>query len=177
MKSFPGYIQFSGEVCNPDGSPKCAFLAQARVPDTMRLPFGLRFLARFFPFALTHSTGIRNQIANVVVDGIDNGAGNPEGRLLIQTAGHAVTLATIPFANPAFGASSGGVAAALSLPIEDSSADNTGTAAVFDIVDRVPVVLMQGDVALSGAEIILTNLEITANDIVRLLTCSYTAPL
>jgi len=176
MKSFPGHFHFTGEVIKPNGK-RTAFEATCRVPNTIRLPFWLRFLARFLPFTLTHSTGIRNQIANTVVDGIDNGAGNPEGRLLIQTVGHGTTLATIPFANPAFGLASGGVATALSLPIEDASADNTGTADVFDIVDRVPVVLMQGDVGLSGAEIILTNLAITANDIVRLLTCTYTAPL
>lgn len=52
--------------------------------------------------------------------------------LLIKTAG-AVTLSTIAFASPAFGAAAAGVASLASAPRTDASIANTGTASTYDM--------------------------------------------
>ena len=51
--------------------------------------------------AVTHPVAVRNSIANLVVDGIDAGAG--AGKLLITTTSTGTTVATLTFSDPAFG--------------------------------------------------------------------------
>jgi hypothetical protein len=59
--------------------------------------------------AVTHPTAVRNGVCDFVVDQLDEGT--PPGTLVFQTAGD-VEVATLTLANPAFGASIGGVATA-----------------------------------------------------------------
>jgi len=62
--------------------------------------------------SITHSTTIRDGIANLVVDAIDAGGA---GTLEFQTSGD-VEVATLTFAATAFGASSSGTATAAARP-------------------------------------------------------------
>ena len=167
---------FTGEIVKPDGLV-LPFRGGASVP-VARVPKLAGIFRRFFPFSITHSTTIRNSLCNTVVDAFDVGSTNGEGRIKIQTAGHATDLAIIPMdAPPAFSAASGGVATGNGLPWTETAAIASGTAAVFDAIDRDNAVVLQGEVALANSDIVLANLSITANDVVRLSTCSYAAPL
>jgi hypothetical protein len=77
--------------------------------------------------SITLVTAARNVMADAVVDLLDvSGPGNVQ----IGTGSFASILATLTLPNPAFGSASGGTASLSSL-IQDTSADNTGTAAVF----------------------------------------------
>lgn len=78
--------------------------------------------------AITLTTAARNAACNAIVDLLDvSGPGN----LQIGTTAFASILSTITLANPAFGNASTGVATLLSTPLQDTSADNSGTAAVW----------------------------------------------
>lgn len=125
--------------------------------------------------ALTHVTTIRNGLADLVVDAIDAGAG--AGAVVIATSGFASTLVTITLADPAFGAASAGVATAASLP-KEGTAGATGTAAVFKVQDSNAAEVFQGTVTATGGggDMELSSVSITATDVVRINTFTYTAP-
>lgn len=131
--------------------------------------------------ALTHITAVRNGLADYVVDLIDVGSTNAAGHVQIsKTAGNyagANLLAEIALANPAFGAASSGTATALGVPVEDSSADNTGTALEFRVVDRNVAEVFKGTVTATGGggDMELSSTAITAGDAVRINSFTYTA--
>lgn len=129
--------------------------------------------------ALTHTTTIRNGLADYVVDAIDTGTTNAQGQVIVATTGFASTLATIPLDTPpAFGAAATGTATANNPPFEDSDADNTGTAAVFRVEDRDETEIFQGTVTGTGGggDMELSSTSITAGDAVRINSFTYTAP-
>lgn len=129
--------------------------------------------------ALTHSTTIRSELADTVVDHADDGAG--AGKIQITKTVDDYTgvnlLAEIVLADPAFGAAAAGVATAASLPKEDSSANNTGTAVQFRLVDSNDVEIFKGTVTITagGGDMELSSTSITAGDAVRINTFTYTA--
>lgn len=170
FRAQPGQLQIGGVICNPDGTIKQQITLTSRVPDTLR-----RRLLRLFPCTLQHDTLARDAIANAVVDLFDVGSTNSEGRLKIYTSGGITLLATILMANPAFSSSVNGIAAGASLPWSDTAAAGAGTAAEFIAVDRDENQVLNGDIALSGEEMSFPQLEIAVNDIVKLLSVSYTA--
>lgn len=100
----------------------------------------------------------QNAAADAIVDLVDAGAG--AGVLQIATASFASILATITLQDPAYGAASAGSAALLGTPLSDTSADNTGTAAVWRIRDSNSNVVFDGPAATSGGGDI--NLSTTA---------------
>jgi hypothetical protein len=63
--------------------------------------------------AVTHPAAVRTIVANAVVDSIDVGGA---GSLIFQTSG-SVEVATLVFANPAFGAASGPTATANAIQV------------------------------------------------------------
>ena len=127
--------------------------------------------------ALTHTTTIRNGLADLVVDAIDAGTTDAAGSVLIATTGFASTLVNIPLAAPpAFGAAASGVATASGLP-KEATATATGTAAVFRIEDRDNTEIFQGVVTATGGggDMELSSLSVTSGDTVRINTFTYTA--
>lgn len=95
-------------------------------------------------------------MCDAIVDLADAGAG--AATIQIATAAFASILATITCADPAYGAASSGVATLLSTPLQDTSADNTGTADVWRLRDSNNVVVFDGPVATSsGGDINLSN--------------------
>lgn len=125
--------------------------------------------------------------ADAIVDLIDAGAG--AGRLEIRTGTQpavngALTgtlLATITLSDPAFGAASasgsGGVATASGLPLEDSSADATGTAGYGALLDSNSNVIFTGGVATDTSEQFqLSTLSIVSGQPVSLETMTFTQP-
>lgn len=129
--------------------------------------------------ALTHVTAIRNGLADLVVDAIDAGAG--AGKVQITKSAGSYTagniLAEITLADPAFGAASGGTATAAGMPVEDSNANNTGTAVEFRVVDSTDTEVFKGTVTATGGggDMELSSTSITAGDAVRINSFTYTA--
>lgn len=131
--------------------------------------------------ALTHVTAVRNSLAAIISTATDFSTGNASGHVMItKTAGTysgVNLLAEIPLANPSFGSPSTGTITALGVPVEDSSADNTGTAVEFKIIDRAGTEVFRGTVTATGGggDMELSSTAITAGDAVRINSFTYTA--
>ena len=120
--------------------------------------------------AITHSTTIRDGIANLVVDAIDAGGA---GTLEFQTSGD-VEVATLTFAATAFGASSSGTATAAALT---SDTDATGgTVAKFVVKSGGAATIFSGAVSTVGSDINLSSLTVGAGDTVSISALTYSAP-
>lgn len=129
--------------------------------------------------ALTHTTAVRNVLANAVWTAIDAGSGNATIQIT-KTAGNytgANLLAAITMADPAFSTASGGTITALGVPLEDSSADNTGTAVEFRVIDPSGTEIFKGTVTATGGggDMEISSTAITAGDAVRVNSFTYSA--
>ena len=121
--------------------------------------------------AITHTTAIRNTIADAVVDAVDSGGA---GTLEFQTSGD-VEVATLTFSATAFGAASSGVATAAAIT-SDSSATG-GSVAKFVIKNGSGTTILSGTAGDVGTEdIVLSNATIGSGDTVSCSSLTYTAP-
>ena len=119
--------------------------------------------------AVNYSASLKSTRMTAVITAIDAGSG--PGTLEICTASYDSILATITLADPSF-SESGGVITMLGMPRSDTSADNTGTAAIARIKDSTGTVVISGlTVGTSATDIILNSVSITAAQ-----TVSVTAP-
>ena len=83
-------------------------------------------------------------------------------------------LADLTFGATAFGAAANGVATANAITA-DSSADNTGTATFFRVLESdLTTVVFQGTVGTSGAELNLSSVSIIAGGPVSVSALTYT---
>lgn len=129
--------------------------------------------------AITHSTAVRNAVANTVVDSIDTGGGL--GSLNFRTAPEAGTaIASLPFQNPAFG-TAGAVTAGLATaePITDDPTAQAGTVTAFDVKNSSGDTIFQGSVSVTGGtgDIKLSSVLIGQNDTISVSLLTYTAPV
>lgn len=125
--------------------------------------------------ALTLSTTARNAACDGLVDAIDAGGA---GTLKFYTAAFATLLATLTFSATAFGAAGAvtpGVATAATITA-DSSADATGTAAVFRIASGGGTALIDGTVGTSGADINFNTVGWTSGDNISVSSLTITVP-
>ena len=122
----------------------------------------------------THSTAVRNSLADLVVDLLEVGTTNANGRLIFRTSGD-VEVATLNFSNPAFGAASAGVATASAITSDPSATGGTTTKATFE--DRDNLEILEATVGTSGTDIILSSTVIAATDTVAVTSLTYTAPV
>ena len=120
--------------------------------------------------SVTYTTAVKNARLNAVTTAI-----GATGVLEIGTTGMATILATIPLANPAAPAASGGVLS-FTMPQSDASADNTGTAAAARIrtASGGTDIVTGLTVGLSAADVILDSLSITAGQTVTINSVSIT---
>lgn len=162
-------LQLGGVICSPDGTIKHSILLKSRVPTATRR----RFMP--FPCQLRHETNARNVIANALCDLFDVGSLNSQGRLRLFTEGGITLLATVLMKNPAFTNAVSGVAPGFNMPWSDSNASGSGLANNFIGIDRDEAVVITGDVAISGGQLNFPQLEIAVNDIVKILSATYTA--
>ena len=126
--------------------------------------------------AVTHTTAVRDGIANYVVDLIDAGT---DGKLVFRITGSTAAVptdevATLTFASTAFGASSGGVATAAAIA-SDTTATG-GTTAFATLEDSAATVCAHCTVGTSGADINMSSVIIGAGDTVSVSALTYTAP-
>jgi hypothetical protein len=116
--------------------------------------------------AIAYVTTLRN----TRMDAINTAANAGAGAALLRvydgtrpaTGGTATTLlAELTFSDPAFGASASGVLTASSIT-QDSSANATGTASWFRVVDSAGNAVMDGNCGTSGSDLNLTTLSIVS---------------
>jgi hypothetical protein len=123
--------------------------------------------------AITLETIARNAGCNAIVDLLDAGAG--AGTLKFYVSGGGTLLATLTFSDPAFGNASVGVATASAITA-DSSADATGTAALFRFYDSDNNLILSGTVGTSGADINFNTVSWTAGDNISVTSLTVTQP-
>lgn len=115
--------------------------------------------------AVIYASTLRTARMNEVVAAIDGGSG--AGYIEIGTTGMGSVLATIPLADPC-GSVSGDVLT-FDMPVSDTSADATGTAAAARIKDSAGNIIVSGlTVGTSGANINLDSTSITAGQTVTI---------
>lgn len=108
-----------------------------------------------------------------VIAAIDAGAS--AGRLEICSAAYASILATITLNDPSGTTGGAGVLTFSGFPKSDSSADNTGTAAIARIRDSNNNDVVTGlTVGTSGTDIILDSTSITAGQTVTINSATIT---
>lgn len=124
---------------------------------------------------------------DAIVDLIDAGSGAGLLRIYSGTQpanpdvaiGAQVLLAELTLSDPAFGNAAdgtpGGVATASSIT-DDSSANATGTAAWFRVVDSDDNAIIDGEVGTSGADLNLVSTSITATQSVSITSWTFTMP-
>lgn len=120
--------------------------------------------------AVTYTTAVKNTRLNAVTTAIGT-----TGVLEIGTTGMGTVLATIPLANPAAPAASGGVLS-FTMPQSDTSADATGTAAAARIRTATggTDIVTGLTVGTSAADIILDSVSITAGQTVTITSATIT---
>ena len=122
-----------------------------------------------------HNT-VRTLMCDAFVDAHDVGTTNTGARILIYDA--AVLLATCEFENPAYDAATNGVAVRAGSISDDTSADNDGTADIFEVTDRDNLVIYKGTVTATsgGGDIELSSTGITTGDRVSITNSTITMP-
>ena len=124
-----------------------------------------------------------------LVDAIDVGSTNAQGRIRVYSGsvpadadaalGAAVLLAELNMSNPAFGsavdANPGATATAAAIS-DDTSADATGTASFFRVVDRNVATILQGACATSGSQLNFNTTSIVVGATVSITSFTVTMP-
>jgi len=122
--------------------------------------------------SVTYRTGLKTTRMTDVITDIDKGSSF--GYIEICSSAYASVLATIVLAKPSFTESSGVITMA-GAPKSDSSADNTGTAAIARIKDSDGNVIVSGlSVGTSGTDIVLNSTSITSGQAVTITSGTIT---
>ena len=128
--------------------------------------------------AIAYSTTVRNNKMDQVTAAVDGGAGAGLLRIYDGTrpasGGTATTLlAELTLSDPSFGAAASGVITANSIT-GDTSANATGTATWFRIVDSNGTFIIDGSVGTSGSDLNLDAVSITTGDTVNVSSLTIT---
>lgn len=124
--------------------------------------------------AVTHPTAVRTGIADFVVDQLDEGT--PPGKIIMQTSG-GVTVSTLTFPNPAFGAASSGTATAGSIVSDTNAVGGTIAKAELRNAAGTAKALCSVTATGGGGDIELSSVVISAGQTVALSALTYAAPL
>ena len=121
--------------------------------------------------AVNYIANLKSSRMQAVIDRIDIGTA---GTLEICSAAFAAVLATIPLQKPSF-TESGGVITLAGVPLSDTSADATGTAAVARIkASNGDVVVNNLTVGVGSGDIQLNSVAISAGQTVTLTSGTIT---
>lgn len=129
--------------------------------------------------ALAFATTLRNAMLDEIKTALDAGAGAALIRIYDgvrpATGGTATTLlAELTCTDPSAGAASGGVLTFSSIT-QDSSANASGTATWFRMVDSNATFVMDGNVGTSGSDLNLTTTGIVITQPVSISSATITA--
>ncbi len=116
--------------------------------------------------AMGFLAALRNNMLDEITALVDAGAGAGKLRIYDGTqpaTGGAVTtlLAELAMNDPSFGAAAAGVLTANAIT-DDTSADNTGTATWFRIVDSDDTFVLDGDAGVGSEALVLNTAAVTA---------------
>jgi hypothetical protein len=115
---------------------------------------------------VNYNAALKTARLNAVVAAIDAGPG--PGTLEICNAGYATVLATIVLADPSFTVA-GSVMTMAGVPRSDTSADNTGTAALARIKDSAGTIVIDGlTVGVGTGDIQLNSVALAAGQTVTI---------
>lgn len=131
--------------------------------------------------ALQFSTGVRNGMLDAIEVATGTGAvlkiRTGAAPANCGTADSGTVLATITLASDWAAAASGGTKAWSSLPVTDSSADNSGTAAHFRLYASDGTTChVQGTYGTSGTDIVGDSTSFTAGQAFNITAWTWTAP-
>lgn len=123
--------------------------------------------------SVNYSAALKSDRMKAVIARLDAQSG--PAYIEICTAGYAVVLATIPLVKPSF-AEAGGVITMAGAPRSETSADNTGTAAVARIKDSAGAVWIQGlTCGVGSGDLQLNSLSISAGQTITITGATITA--
>jgi hypothetical protein len=124
---------------------------------------------------LTHTTAVRNGIADYVTSQIQTGGGTAVIEIWSGTvASPTASLVSMNLAATSFGTSSGGVATAGA--ISTGTVGTAGTAGVFLLKNKAGTEIYRGSVGTSGCDINLSSVTFAVNDQISITALTYTAP-
>lgn len=123
--------------------------------------------------AVTHPTNVRNALCDYVVDQLD--LNTPPGKLIMQT-GASATVATLTFANPAFGAAASGTATANAIAADTNAVGGTIAKAELRQGGGTAIVLCSVTATGGGGDIQLNSVVISAGQQVSITSLTYSAP-
>ena len=132
--------------------------------------------------ALSYTTTLRNNQLDEITGLVDAGSGAGKVRIYsgsvpanVGTAlGAQVLLAELVLTDPSAAAAAAGVLT-FSAIADDTSADATGTAAFFRILDSDNNAVIQGTVGTSGADINFDSVSFVAGGLVEITSLTITA--
>ena len=122
--------------------------------------------------SITLSTSARDDAVNALADMVDVGGA---GTIEFYTASFATLLAELSFSNPAFGAGTSGTATANAITT-DTSANDSGTLSVFQIINGEGSPVLSGDVSASGGDINFDSTAVIIGDTIRVDSLTLTVP-
>ena len=123
--------------------------------------------------AVTHPTTVRNALADYVVDQID--LNTPPGKLVMQTAGGA-TVATLTFANPAFGSAAAGTATANAIADDTNAVGGTIAKGELRNGAGTAQALFSVTATGGGGDIQMNSVVVSAGQTVRVSSLTYSGP-
>jgi len=123
--------------------------------------------------AVTHPVAVRTALADFVVDQLD--LNTPPGKLVMQT-GAGAAVATLTFANPAFGAAAAGTATANAIVADTNAVGGTIAKAELRQGGATPIILCSVTTTGGGGDIQLNSVVISAGQQVSLTSLTYSAP-
>lgn len=129
--------------------------------------------------AITHSSTIKQGIADYVVDAIDSGSVYSTGKILFKNSEGEV-LVELDFSSPAFGdATSAGIATANT--ISDGTVSAAGTISTFAIVDKDRNTVLNGTVSTAtdgtgDISLLEDSLVVSVNQTIRASILKYNSP-
>lgn len=133
--------------------------------------------------ALRLSTTARNNACNGIVDTLDQGSGAAKIRVRTSTqptnvgdAENGTLLGTLTCSDPAFGNSSTGTATASAIT-SDTSADASGTAGHFRMLDSDDNPICDGTCGQGSGDLSFDNTTIVAGGVIAISSFTVTVPI
>lgn len=128
----------------------------------------------------------RKKSNDAIVDSVDVGTTNANGKLLIYTGGQPATpettasgtlLATLDFAATAFAASDANASAGLAGGAISTTASASGTAGWFRVVDKDAVAIFDGSVGTSGQDLNFDVADFVSGGTVTISSLTVSTPM
>lgn len=126
--------------------------------------------------SITHASGIRDAIADLVADAHDVGSGETGGSLVLRDGSTAAV--TFRFAGTAFGAASSAIVTLASVPIETTADDDAAELDNFITYNKDDAPVLAGSITAvgMGGDIEVTNTNVATGQDCSLESLTYEAP-